>query len=278
MRAPLVLVFDSGVGGFSVAGCIRARLPGVALTYLADNAGFPYGDKPEEVVTDRVVTLVRRALSEQPVDLVVIACNTASTVALPALRAAIEVPVVGVVPAIKPAAALSANRHIGLLATPATVRRAYLDELVREFAPDCQLTRIGQPDLVHWIEAWVSEPGGLPEAALDLALEPFRRDGVDTVVLGCTHYPLILPTLQSLLPQVRHWVDSGEAIARRTTHLLQQAGFPDGQQGRAGRVSARFTAAAPVGLAGFMTRLGLEAGELVEQWPLAAPATGAVSA
>lgn len=278
MKQPRVLVFDSGVGGFSIAGCIRAVLPGVALLYLADNAGFPYGDKPESLVTGRVVTLIQQALAEQPVDLVVIACNTASTVALPALRAAIATPVVGVVPAIKPAAALSSNRRIGLLATPATVRRPYLDQLVREFASDCQLTRIGQPDLVHWIEAWVSDPATLSDANLDSALAPFRLAGVDTVVLGCTHYPLILARLQSRLPEVRHWVDSGAAIARRSQYLLEQTGYQGLTAGEGGVVSGWFTATLPPGLAAFMARQGLEAGTLTGGWPLAAPATGAASA
>ncbi|MDX1634071.1 MAG: glutamate racemase [Marinobacter sp.] len=278
MKQPQVLVFDSGVGGFSIAAGIRAELPGVELRYLADNAGFPYGDKPEAVVTGRVVSLVRQALAEQPVDLVVIACNTASTVALPSLREAIATPVVGVVPAIKPAAALSANRRIGLLATPATVRRPYLDGLVREFAADCQLTRIGQPDLVHWIEAWVSDPKALPESALAAALVPFREAGVDTVVLGCTHYPLIRAQLQMCLPEVRHWVDSGSAIARRTRHLLEQAGYAALTAATAGPVSAGFTDALPLGLEGFMTRLGLAPGSLTGGWPLAAPVTGAESA
>lgn len=273
MTAPVVLVFDSGVGGLSIARCIRGSLPGVDLVYLADNAGFPYGDKAEEVVTGRVVSLVRQALEESPADLVVIACNTASTVALPALRAAITVPVVGVVPAIKPAAALSANRRIGVLATPATIRRPYLDRLAGEFAADCQLTRVGQPDLVHWIEAWVSAPASLPEAELGQALTPFTAAGVDTVVLGCTHYPLILANLQAHLPQVVHWVDSGEAIARRTAYLLREAGYGELEHPCGGAVPARFSGRVPAALGDFMVRLGLPPGTLTGYWP-----TGAASA
>lgn len=223
-RVPEVLVFDSGVGGLSIATCIHQQLPSARLTHLADNAGFPYGGQPEEVVVERTVSLVQEQLRQRPFDVVVVACNTASTVALPALRSAVTVPVVGVVPAIKPAAALSDNRRIGLLATPATVRRPYLEQLIRDFAPDCELERVGHPELVTWIEDW-ARGRPLPEPALSVALQPFREARVDTLVLGCTHYPLIRDVLQRLLPDVRHWVDSGDAIARRTGALLEEAGF-----------------------------------------------------
>lgn len=223
-RAPEILVFDSGVGGLSIATRIREQIPAARLTHLADNAGFPYGGQPEDVVVQRTVSLIRQQLRTRPFDVVVVACNTASTVALPELRSAVGVPVVGVVPAIKPAAALSENRRIGLLATPATVRRPYLEQLVRDFAADCQLERVGHPELVTWIEDW-ARGRPLPEPALSVALQPFREAQVDTLVLGCTHYPLIGDALRRLLPDVRHWVDSGEAIARRTGALLEQAGF-----------------------------------------------------
>lgn len=223
-RVPEVLVFDSGVGGLSIASCIHRQIPAARLTHLADNAGFPYGDQPEGVVVDRTVSLVQAQLRSHPFDVVVVACNTASTVALPTLRSSVTVPVVGVVPAIKPAAALSENRRIGLLATPATVRRPYLEQLIRDFAPDCKLERVGHPELVTWIENW-ARGRPLPEPALSVALQPFREARVDTLVLGCTHYPLIRDVLQRLLPEVCHWVDSGDAIARRTGALLEDAGF-----------------------------------------------------
>lgn len=223
-RVPEVLVFDSGLGGLSVATCIHRQIPAARLTHVADNAGFPYGDQPEATVVERTVSLVLEQLARRPFDVVVVACNTASTVALPALRAAVDVPVVGVVPAIKPAAALSDNRCIGLLATPATVRRPYLEQLIRDFAADCAIERVGHPQLVSWIEDW-ARGRPLPEPALSVALQPFRDAGVDTLVLGCTHYPLIRDALQRLLPGIVHWVDSGDAIARRTGALLQEAGF-----------------------------------------------------
>nr|WP_282450934.1 glutamate racemase [Marinobacter bryozoorum] len=218
------MVFDSGIGGLSIARCLHRQVPAARLTHLADNAGFPYGNQAEETVIERTVGLVTEQLRQRPVDVIVLACNTASTVALPALRAATDIPVVGVVPAIKPAAALSGNRRIGLLATPATVRRPYLEGLIGEFAGDCRIVRVGHPDLVTWIEEW-ARGRPMPEPALSVALQPFREAAVDTMVLGCTHYPLITGVLQRLLPDVRFWVDSGEAIARRTLHLLEVAGF-----------------------------------------------------
>lgn len=270
MNPPRVLVFDSGIGGLSIAGCIHRALPAVQLVYLADSAGFPYGGQPEAVVVERSKGLISEALAAFPSDIVVVACNTASTVVLPALRAMTETPVIGVVPAIKPASALSWNRRIGVLATPATVTRPYLAELVEEFASDCLVERIGHPELVRWIEQQLC--GGLmPSAELSEALQPFRDAGVDTVVLGCTHYPLIAPLLRALLPEVSYWVDSGEAIARRVAWLLEQAGLSaKSLQVPANREPLEqvlFTGALPGGMAGFLKELALPAARLQGDWP-----------
>ena len=270
-QAPRVLVFDSGVGGLSVAACIHQALPGAELIYLADNAGFPYGNKPEQVVIDRCCQLIAKCLQQSACDVIVIACNTASTVVLPHLRAMTDMPVVGVVPAIKPAVACSHNRQIGLLATPATVRRPYLDELIREFAVDCEVTRVGHPGLVCWAEALVSgsEP---PQAKLDEAMAPLRHSGVDTVVLGCTHYPLLLPWLRRSLPNVRFWVESGEAIARRVAYWLEQAGALSAAEtppGQPKKVVARacFSGPAPEGIDVFMAEMGIPVAVVEGNWP-----------
>lgn len=266
-----VLVFDSGIGGLSIAGCIHQALPAVQLVYLADSAGFPYGGQPETVVVERSKRLIGEALAALPCDIVVVACNTASTVVLPALRAMTDTPVIGVVPAIKPAAALSHNRRIGLLATPATVTRPYLTGLIEAYASDCLIERVGHPDLVCWIERLLSgEP--LPCDELSCALQPFRDAGVDTVVLGCTHYPLVMPLLKELLPEVSHWVDSGEAIARRVAWLLEQAGLDSSGTSSSCRYSIEqvlFTGQVPDGLEGFLAALGLAAGQLQGNWPAA---------
>lgn len=283
MSHPRVLVFDSGIGGLSIAGCIHQALPSAQLIYLADSAGFPYGGQPETVVVERSKRLIGEALEAFPCDIVVVACNTASTVVLPALRAMTDIPVIGVVPAIKPAAALSKNRRIGLLATPATVTRPYLAELIETHASDCQVERIGHPDLVCWIEHLVSGEE-LPSEDLSLALQPFRDVGVDTVVLGCTHYPLVRSLLKQLLPEVSHWVDSGEAIARRVVWLLEQGGVDS--SGSSGPSSSPdspleqvlFTGQLPQGLGGFLTDLGLSAGQLQGNWPAKAEIRSAGSA
>ncbi|MCH8497072.1 MAG: glutamate racemase [Marinobacter sp.] len=253
MQQPQVLIFDSGVGGLSVAQCVHQRLPACALHYLADNAFFPYGEQPEDLLIERCVRLIQKYLQRHTIDLVVIACNTASTVVLPHLRAAISQPVVGVVPAIKPAAALSRNRRIGLLATPATVRRPYLEQLIGDFASDCEITRVGEPVLVRWIEEWVAGKS-LPEQELALLLRPFGAADVDTVVLGCTHYPLITEALQRACPSVSDWVDSGEAIARRTADLLGPAASAPVAPAS---VQAHFTGPLPAALGAFMARIGL---------------------
>lgn len=266
---PRVLVFDSGIGGLSIAGCIHQALPSVSLVYLADSAGFPYGGQPEAVVVERSLWLIGEVLAALPCDIVVVACNTASTVVLPALRAMTDTPVIGVVPAIKPAAALSHNRRIGLLATPATVTRPYLAELIQAHAGDCLIERVGHPDLVCWIERLLSGEE-LPYEELGSALQPFRDARVDTVVLGCTHYPLVMPLLKELLPEVLHWVDSGEAIARRVAWLLQKAGkdCSDSCSSYSHPMEqVLFTGPLPEGLAGFLAGLGLSTGQLSGNWP-----------
>jgi len=269
-----VLVFDSGVGGLSVAASIRRLCPQLPIVYLADNAGFPYGDKLETEVIKRTCSLVTSALAEFDCHIVVIACNTASTAALPALRQCVSQAAVGVVPAIKPAAAISVNRRIGILATPATVARPYLDQLIADYAADCQVCRIGHPDLVHWAEALARGEPVSHEQLADV-LAPFELAGVDTVVLGCTHYPLLLPALKQAAPGVRFWVDSGDAIARRVEQLLVsltsaqpqaltlrlQPGIPPKPLQQ-----ALFSASAPLGIEFFMTGLGLAPGAIVGSW------------
>ncbi|MBW4935808.1 glutamate racemase [Marinobacter sp. F4206] len=271
---PRVLVFDSGVGGLSIAASVVRHLPGTELVYLADNAGFPYGDQPESVVIERCCRLTGEALAQYPCDIIIVACNTASTVVLPHLRAITSTPVVGVVPAIKPAAARTRNGRIGLLATPATVRRPYLDNLVDEFAGHCQVERIGHPDLVRWVEESVSGVD-VPRRELSEAVAGFHEAGVDTVVLGCTHYPLLLEALRDVLPGVAFWVDSGEAIARRVAFLLGELGkagdaVPEAVPGESPVRAALFSGPAPEGLAGFMTNLGLRPRTVIAHWPVQA--------
>lgn len=269
---PRILIFDSGVGGLSVAACVHEKLTQASMVYLADNAAFPYGEQPESVVVERCCTLIAKALEQYPCDAIVVACNTASTVALPHLRAITDVPVVGVVPAVKPAAACTLNQRIGILATPATVRRAYLDELIRDFASHCKIERLGHSSLVQWAEELVRGMP-VPQAELDRVVAKLGDADVDTVVLGCTHYPLLLDSLKQSLPQVTFWVDSGDAIARRVAWLLAQAGKPvDAESNRSNALpvqvaAALFSGKAPDGIARYMAGLGLEPMKVIGSWP-----------
>lgn len=251
--SPRVLLFDSGVGGLSIAQAIWRRIPAMRLTYLADNAFFPYGDQAESRVIDRCVNLIQQATEDFPVDMVVVACNTASTVVLPSLRAALGLPVVGVVPAIKPAAAITRNRRIGLLATPATVDRPYIDRLVSEHAADCRIVRVGSSELVRMAEASLDD-GRVSAEALRPIVEPFVLGEVDTVVLGCTHFPLVRSSLQKALPWMLNWVDSGEAIARRVEYLAAELETaPPEAEGTAHELL--FTGHEPAGLDAWIARV-----------------------
>lgn len=219
---PTVLVFDSGVGGLSVYDEMRRLLPDLHYIYAFDNVAFPYGEKSEAFIVERVVEIVTGVQRRYPLALAVIACNTASTVSLSVLREKFAFPVVGVVPAIKPAARLTANGLVGLLATRATVKGKYTQELVERFAKECQITMLGSAELVELAEAKLhGEPVSLDE--LRRILRPWLRmpEPPDTVVLGCTHFPLLQEELKQVLPQGTRLLDSGAAIARRTAWLLE---------------------------------------------------------
>ena len=217
-----VLVFDSGVGGLSILNSIADALPGVPLVFACDNGFFPYGTKSETELVERVDAVLQHLLADIQPQLVVVACNTASTVALPRLRSRYPLPIVGVVPAIKPAAQQSRNKIIGLLATPATVQRPYTDRLIQEFAADCTVLKVGSRELVQLAE---DKLRGKPVDATQLAaiLAPFFANPdqqPDTIVLGCTHFPLLRTELAAASPVPVQWVDSGSAIARRVAELL----------------------------------------------------------
>nr|WP_053062376.1 glutamate racemase [Photobacterium aquae] len=213
-----VVIFDSGVGGLSVYQEIRAQMPGLQYIYTFDNAAFPYGELPESELIERTLHIVSELVAGYQADLVVVACNTASTVVLPALRSVLAIPVVGVVPAIKPAAQLSQQKVLGLLATPATVRRQYTDTLIADFASDCEVLRLGSTRLVEMAEQKLRrEPIDMDE--LRRILQPWQGR-VDTIILGCTHFPLIKTEITQAFEQSVQIVDSGKAIANRVRTLL----------------------------------------------------------
>ena len=225
-QAPRVLVFDSGVGGLSVAQEIQHRLPQISLIYASDNAFFPYGTKGEAELIARVDQVINQLLLRYPADILVIACNTASTLTLPHLRSKLSLPIVGVVPAIKPAALMSKTGVIGLLATPATVARPYTHELIREYATNCEVISLGSSELVQIAEQKLR--GEVIEADVigRIAQELMRADHaekMDVLVLACTHFPLLKEELKQYLPAQLKLIDSGEAIARRVEFLLANA-------------------------------------------------------
>jgi glutamate racemase len=228
LSAP-ILFFDSGVGGLSIVGPARALLPTAPFVYAADSAGFPYGTKSEAEIAARVPVLLGRLAERYKPRLIVIACNTASTIALPVVRAALDLPVVGTVPAIKPAAELSRTRTIGVLGTQATVRQAYVDDLAARFASDCTVLRHGSAELVEIAEAALHGRPVAPEryaAVLDGLFAQPGGDKIDVIVNACTHFPLVEAELAAAAPGVR-FVDGGPGIARRIAHLTAGQGWPE---------------------------------------------------
>ncbi len=221
--APNLLVFDSGLGGLSVLAEIRRALPAASVTYVADDAAFPYGAWAEPDLVARVVALMGDLIAAHRPDLVVIACNTASTLVLPALRANFSLPFVGTVPAIKPASAATRSGMISVLATPGTVKRDYTRALIDTYASHRDVTLVGSVRLASLAEAHLR---GMPidDAEIRAEIAPcFREvDGqrTDTIVLGCTHYPFLLDQFRRLAPWDVTWIDPAPAIARRVHDVL----------------------------------------------------------
>jgi glutamate racemase len=215
-----------------VLRAVTAALPAARILYLADFAGLPYGARSDEELAERLVGLQRRLEAEAKthaggagLDALVVACNTASTLALEALRAGTAYPVVGTVPPIKTAAALSASGVIGLLATQATVRRPYVDRLIAEHAAHCSVVRVGAAGLVPLAEQALRGHPPAP-AAVARELAPFGEAaaaGLDAVALGCTHYPLIVEALAAALPPAVQWIEAGPAVARQLCRVLGPA-------------------------------------------------------
>jgi glutamate racemase len=221
-----ILVFDSGLGGLTVLREIVKAEPGARYVYVADDAFFPYGHHGEEQLIARVVPLVGELIGAHAPDLIVIACNTASTLVLSHLRAAYTVPFVGTVPAIKPACASSRSKRVSVLGTKGTVKREYTQALIRDFAQGCQVTLVGSGNLASLGEAALNG-GGVSDEDIFAEIAPcFVEDTgdnsvrTDTVVLACTHFPLLMDRLVALAPWPVDWIDPAPAIARRVVNLL----------------------------------------------------------
>ena len=225
---PTVLVFDSGLGGLTVLREIAALRRDLKLVYAADDEVFPYGRLADDALIARVSSVMDDLIARYKPALAVIACNTASTLTLPVLRAKHTIPFVGTVPAIKPACALSKTKRISVLATPGTVKRDYTRALIAEFAGDCQVDLIGSQWLAPLAEAYLRGEEATDEQIAKEIAPAFRDDGAktDTIVLACTHYPLLLDRLKQLAPWPVTWVDPAPAIARRVASLLTTPGLP----------------------------------------------------
>jgi glutamate racemase len=227
---PTILLFDSGLGGLTVLREIVGARPDAHYVYVADDAFFPYGHHGEDQIIARVVPLIGDLIAGHAPDLVVIACNTASTLVMSHLRSAYKVPFVGTVPAIKPACASSRTKRVSVLGTRGTVKREYTRALIRDFAQGCEVTLVGSADLASLAEAALS---GHEVADSDISAELApcfvgRREDAsartDTIVLACTHYPLLMDRLVRLAPWPVDWIDPAPAIARRVSDLLGPTG------------------------------------------------------
>ncbi|MCX8661389.1 glutamate racemase [Gilliamella sp. B2889] len=221
-KTPTVLVFDSGIGGLSIYNEIYNKIPYLRYIYAFDNEMFPYGDKSSEFLIKRVSHIIDTIIESYSIDLAVIACNTASTICLPSLRSKFSFPIVGVVPAIKPASMITKNKCIGLLATKATIQRAYTSNLIKEFAPDCNVKLLGLSELAYIAENKL-QGIAVDMQQLEMLMQPWLNLPVipDTIVLGCTHYPFIKDELKLLFPNTT-FIDSGNAIASRVYSLLNE--------------------------------------------------------
>jgi glutamate racemase len=262
-RAARALVFDSGLGGVTVLREIRALRSDLDILYAADDAAFPYGAWPEAALVARVDAVMERLIGAFSPDVVVIACNTASTLVLGPLRARWpELSFVGTVPAVKPAAAATRSGLISVLATPGTVARDYTRKLIDDFAARCAVTLVGATRLAGLAEA-AMRGETVEDAAIAAEIAPcfIEKDGrrTDAIALACTHYPLLIDAYRRLAPWPVAWIDPAPAIARRVDSLLRERGAPRGTM--PGRAVYAFTSgrAAEPALAGWLARLGLAA-------------------
>lgn len=230
-RPPKLLVFDSGLGGLTVFAEIIKLRPGADYVYCADDAGFPYGSWSEPDLVARVMGVMDRLIAEHAPDMVVIACNTASTLVLPHLRDRWRaLPFVGTVPAIKPAAERSRSHLISVLGTPGTVARDYTQNLIAQFAGHCRVTLVGSATLARIAET-LMQGGGVCDEDIAAEIAPcfVEMDGrrTDAVVLACTHYPLLVEDFRRLAPWPVDWIDPAPAIARRADQLLREKAFEE---------------------------------------------------
>lgn len=215
-----ILVFDSGIGGLGVVAALNQLAPGLPLDYLVDNGFFPYGEKADDLLLAHILDLIDDEIKRSAPEAIIIACNTASTIALSTLRERFSIPFIGCVPPIKPAATASQTRCIGLLATAATVRRPYLNGLIERFAPDCKVLSLGTPTLAELAEQkFRGATVDVADAIAPLFTQP-GSENIDAMALGCTHYTFLLPEFLALRPDLS-WHDPAMPVARQALRVIE---------------------------------------------------------
>lgn len=233
-----IMVFDSGIGGLSVLREARVLMPNRQFVYVADDAAFPYGDWEEEALKARMVKLFGNLIPKYSPEIIIIACNTASTLAIHALRDAFpEQQFVGTVPAVKPAAERTSSGMVSVLATPGTVKRQYTRDLIEQYASKCHVRLVGSTRLAQLAESYLRGGYGYTdEQAVAEEIAPCFTEGengarTDIVVLACTHYPFLVNRMRKMAPWPVDWIDTSEAIARRADTLLKplEEGIPHKQ-------------------------------------------------
>lgn len=218
-----IALLDSGVGGISILNAIKKQLPDIDYCYFMDNQRFPYGTKSDQEISQAVLAACKQLIELEHPNLIIIACNTASTIVLNTLREQVSIPIVGVVPAIKPAASQSKSKVIGVLTTLATSTRDYLKDLIKTYAPGVTVHIVPSQDLVQLAENKLADrhhPGRQWAKDLDSLLQKAPRQ-IDTIVLGCTHFPLVLEELRAVPEWPVNWICSSNAVANRTASLLE---------------------------------------------------------
>ncbi len=221
------LLIDSGIGLLSIAGAIHQAYPEIKLFAISDHKGFPWGPREVNDLIERCLKLTKKGLAITKAESIVVACNTASTVVMEALRDYYDIPVIGVIPAIKPAAQMTKKGVIGVLATEGTVDRPYINQLIDDFAADCNVVKVGSPDLAQIAEDKLQEKS-LDYGAIAKNLMAFEQYGADIVALGCTHYPLLVSELEAMAESEIKFLDPGPAVARQLARRLAE--FPPQMQ------------------------------------------------
>ena len=262
MTTPKIIVFDSGLGGLTVYRELRLVLPEARYLYVADNEAFPYGDLHKGELVTRLLALFDRLIERENPDVCVIACNTASTIALAPLRKAFEVPFIGTVPAVKTACEQSRSGLFSVLATPATVAQDYTHELVERYAASCEVTLVGAQNLASLAEQFmrgneVDEDLLRREIAPAFVQQAERR--TDFIALGCTHYPLLVELMRKVAPWPVSYIDPAPAIARQTSFVLSKMSARRETLAPAGPNRLIYTGADAIAenISGFLHGLGL---------------------